>query len=79
VTEMWSRAQPFEHGLQLNESMGCRRSNVASVPTHFQSTMPSYSHTVSFVHQQKGGLEFGRKGYRFPLACVEMCQSRIDR
>jgi hypothetical protein len=23
-------------------------------------------------------LEFGRKGYRFALACVEMCQSRID-
>ena len=45
---------------------------------HFQSTMPSYSHTVSFVHQQKGGLEFGGKGYRFPLACVQMCQSRID-
>ena len=39
---------------------------------HLQSTMPSYSHTISFVHQQKDGLEFGRKGYRFALACLEM-------
>jgi integrase len=29
---------------------------------------------VSFVHQQKDGLEFGGKGYSFALACVEMCQ-----
>jgi len=31
------------------------------------------------THTDMAGLQFGRKGYRFPLACVEMCQSRIDR
>jgi len=36
------------------------------------------SYPISFVHQQKDGLEFGRKRYRFALACVEMCQIGID-
>jgi serine/threonine protein kinase len=35
-------------------------------------------HPVSFVHQQKDGLEFGRKRYGLAFAFVEMCQSRID-
>jgi hypothetical protein len=35
-------------------------------------------HPVSFIHQQKDGLELGRKRYRFALTCVEMFQSRID-
>src|SRR5437773_1575111 len=71
-------AQPVEHGLQVNESMGCSKVQRCERADHFQSTMTSYSHPVSFVHQQKDGLEFGRKQYRFALACVEMCQSRID-
>ena len=72
------RAQPFEHGLQLNESVV--RSNVQHCERadHFQSTLPSYSHSVSFVHQQEDGLEFGRKRYRFALACIEICQGGFD-
>ncbi|MCU1242106.1 MAG: hypothetical protein JWO71_2832 [Candidatus Acidoferrum typicum] len=58
--------------------MGCSKVQRCERADHFQSTMPSYSHPVSFVHQQKDGLEFGGKGYSFALACVEMCQCRID-
>ena len=72
------RAQPVEHGLQLDESMGCSKVQRCERADHFQSTMPSYSHPVSFIHQQKDGLEFGRERYRFALTRVEMFQSRID-
>jgi hypothetical protein len=54
------------------------RSNAASVPTTFKSTLPSYSHSVSFVHQQKDGLQFGRKRIASRSPGVEMGQSRID-
>ena len=69
---------PLGQYKQVNESMSCSKVQCCEGADHSQSTMPSYGHTVSFVHQQKGGLEFGRKGYRFPLACVERCQIRID-
>src|SRR6266566_5441731 len=58
--------------------MSCSKVQRCERAAHFQSTLPSYSHRVSFVHQQKNGLEFGRKRYRFALARVEMRQSRID-
>ena len=54
------------------------RSSAASVPDHLQSTMTSYSHSVSFVHQQKDGLEFGRKRYRFALTCNQ-CDQPFSR
>jgi hypothetical protein len=38
---------------------------------HLKSTLPSYSHSVSFVHQQKDGLQFGRK------RCL--CPSKISK
>ena len=62
-----------------NESMNCSKVQRCERADHIQSTMPSYSHPVSFIHQQEDGLEFGRKRYRFALTCIEMCQSRIDR
>jgi hypothetical protein len=68
-------AQPFEHGLQLNESMGCSNVQRCERADHLQSAMASYSHSVSFIHQQRDGLEFGSKGHRFALPCVEMCQA----
>ena len=58
--------------------MSCSKVQRCERADHFQSTLPSYSHGVSFVHQQKNGLEFARKRYRFALASVEMRQSRID-
>ena len=63
------RAQPVEHGLQVNPSVGCSKAQRCELVDHLQSTMTSYSHSVSFVHQQKDGLEFGRKRYRFALTC----------
>src|SRR5712664_1573498 len=70
--------ESFEHGLRLNESMGCSIVQRCERADHLQSTMASYSHSVSLIHQQRDGLEFGSKGYRFALPCVEMCQCRID-
>jgi len=70
--------KPVDHGLQVKQSVGCSKVQRCERANHLQSAMPSYSHSVSFVHQQKDGLEFGRKRYRFALACLEMCQSRID-
>jgi hypothetical protein len=68
VTER-GHAQPVEHGLQVNQSVGCSKAQRCERVDHLQSTMTSYSHSVSFVHQQKDALEFGRKRYRFALTC----------
>jgi hypothetical protein len=46
-----------EHGLQLNQPVGCSKVQRCERADHLQSTMPSYSHSLSFVHQQKDGLE----------------------
>jgi hypothetical protein len=54
-----------EHRLQVNQSVGCSKVQGSRRADHLQSTLPSYSHSVSFVHQQKDGLQFGRKRYRF--------------
>src|SRR5207249_5917325 len=37
--------------------MGCSKVQRCERADDLQSTMPSYSHPVSFVHQQKDGLE----------------------
>ncbi len=72
-----TRAPPVEHGLQVNHSVDCSKVQRSERADHLQSTLPSHSHSVLFVHQ-KDGLQFGRKRYRFAFACVEMGQSRID-
>src|SRR5712672_4465724 len=39
--------------------MGCSKVQRCERTHHLQSEMSSYSHPVSFIHQQKDGLEFG--------------------
>src|SRR6266481_5882159 len=68
MSALWKQCQQGSS----NEGWACERAD------HLQSTMASYSHSVSFIHQQRDGLEFGSKGYRFALPCVEMCHGRID-
>jgi hypothetical protein len=51
--------------------VGCSKVQRSERADHLQSTLPSYSHSVSFVHQQKDGLQFGRKRY--------LCPSKISK
>jgi hypothetical protein len=41
------RAQPVEHGLQVNESMGCSKVQGCERADHLQSTMASYDQNPS--------------------------------
>jgi hypothetical protein len=44
------RAQPVEHGLQVNESKGCSKVQGCESADHLQSTLASYNHPVPFAH-----------------------------